>query len=368
MTTRPDAHLQIRDLAVQRGRVTVLEIDKLDIPRGLVTVVLGPNGSGKSTLLGALQLVLHPSQGTLMLDGEPMNADPVATRRRMSAAFQEPLLLSMSVQANVELPLRLRGVDKRRRRELAEHWLERFGIASLARRHARRLSGGEAQRVSLARAFASQPEVMLLDEPFAGVDAPTREGLIEDFAENLSETRPTTVLVTHDRDEALRLGDEAALLIDGRLRQTGPPSEVFERPADRAVAEFVGMENLWHGRRSESGVYEAGGIRLASTAKTIAPGSPALLCVRPERIVLTQDGVGSVPSSGAGTENQLRAIVQTVRPRGPVVRANLTSGRLHLTVDTPVTLWDELRLSVGDAAVARFAPGDVHVISDDGAD
>ena len=209
---------------------------------------------------------------------------------------------------------------------------------------------------------------MLLDEPFAGVDAPTREGLIEDFAENLSETRPTTVLVTHDRDEALRLGDEAALLIDGQLRQTGPPSEVFERPADRAVAEFVGMENLWHGRRSESGVYEAGGIRLASTAKTIAPGSPALLCVRPERIVLTQDGVGSVPSSGAGTENQLRAIVQTVRPRGPVVRANLTSGWLHLTVDTPVTLWDELRLSVGDAAVARFAPADVHVISDDGAD
>ena len=357
MTTRPDAHLQVRDLVVQRGGVTVLEIDSLDIPRGLVTVLIGPNGSGKSTLLGALQLVLHPLRGTLTLDGEPMDADPVGTRRRMSAAFQEPLLLSMSVRANVELPLRLRGVDKRRRRELAEHWLERFGIASLSRRHARQLSGGEAQRVSLARAFASQPEVMLLDEPFAGVDAPTREGLIEDFAEILSETRPTTVLVTHDRDEALRLGDQAALLIGGRVRQIGPPLEVFDRPADRAVAEFVGIENVWPGQRSESGVYRAGGIRLASTDKSIALGAPALLCVRPERIVLTREGQSA--------QNKIRAVVRKVRPRGPVVRAELNSAGLTLTSDVPLVMWDELNLSVGEEVFARIAPSDLHVIGDD---
>jgi tungstate transport system ATP-binding protein len=358
MTDRGDAHIEVRDLVVQRGGVTVLEIAMLDIPRGLVTVMLGPNGSGKSTLLGALQLVLHPTSGSLTINGEPMGANPVRTRRRMAAAFQEPLLLSMSVRSNVELPLRLRGVDRRRRRELADQWLERFGIASLARRHARQLSGGEAQRVSLARAFASQPEVLLLDEPFAGVDAPTREGLIEDFAEIVSETRPTTVLVTHDRDEALRLGDYAALLIDGDLRQTGRPLEVFERPADRKVAEFVGMENVWAGQRSESGVYRAGGVRLASAAKSVALGAPALLCVRPERIVLARgvDGDGSV--------NELRAIVRTVRPRGPVVRSSLSSGRLSLTADVPVVVWDELGLSVGDDVVARISPGDVHVIEE----
>lgn len=353
-----DAHVEIRDLVVQRGGVSVLEIDSLDIPRGLVTVVIGPNGSGKSTLLGALQLVLHPHRGTLTLDGEPMDANPVRTRRRMSAAFQEPLLLSMSVRSNVELPLRLRGVDRKRRRELAEHWLERFGIATLAGRHARQLSGGEAQRVSLARAFASQPEVMLLDEPFAGVDAPTREGLIEDFAEILSETRPTTILVTHDRDEALRLGDYAALLIGGGLRQTGEPSAVFDRPADRAVAEFVGMENVWTGQRSESGVYRAAGVRLSSTAKSVVPGSSALLCVRPERIVLGRD----VSESG----NQIRAVVRTIRPRGPIVRSELTSGRLHLVADVPVATWDELDLSIGDQVLARISPADVHVIEDAG--
>lgn len=356
MAERGEAQLEVRGLVVQRGGVTVLEVDELDIPRGLVTVVIGPNGSGKSTLLGALQLVLHPLRGTLTLDGEPMDADPVRTRRRMSAAFQEPLLLSMSVRANVELPLRLRGVDRRRRRELAEHWLERFGIAALSQRHARQLSGGEAQRVSLARAFASQPEVMLLDEPFAGVDAPTREGLIEDFAEILSETRPTTVLVTHDRDEAMRLGDYAALFIGGGLRQTGRPSEVFERPADREAAEFVGMENIWEGERSESGLYRAGGVRLASTSKSVPLGSRALICVRPERIVLGEDGPAS--------ENQLRAVVRLVRPRGPVVRVGLSSGRLTLTADVPVAGWDALGLSVGDEVTARIAAADLHVVED----
>ena len=354
MTSRSDAHLQVRDLTIQRGGVNVLEIDALDLPRGLVTVVIGPNGSGKSTLLGTLQLVLHPTSGTLTLDGQPMDADPVKTRRRMSAAFQEPLLLSMSVQANVELPLRLRGVDRRTRRESAEHWLARFGITDLARRHARQLSGGEAQRVSLARAFASQPEVLLLDEPFAGVDAPTREGLIEDFAEIVSQARPTTVLVTHDRAEALRLGDHAVLLIGGRVRQTAAPVDIFERPADRAVAEFVGMENVWAGRRSESGVYQAGGVRLASTAKSVALGAPAFLCVRPERITLAH--------AADSAANQFRAVVRAVRPRGPVVRAELTSGRLDLTADVPVTVWDELGLTVGDEAIARIAPADLHVM------
>ena len=264
------------------------------------------------------------------------------------------------MQANVELPLRIRGVGRRERREQSAHWLERFGVTPLARRHARQLSGGEAQRVSLARAFASQPEVLLLDEPFAGVDAPTREGLIEDFAEIVSETRPTTVLVTHDRDEALRLGDHAALLIGGSLRQTGRPTEVFDHPADRAVAEFVGMENVWAGQRSESGVYRAGGVRLASTVKSIALGAPALLCVRPERIVLAREG----DSDG----NQLRAVVRKVRPRGPVVRAELTSAGLALTTDVPVAVWEELDLSVGAETIARIAPADLHVISDDAAD
>ena len=331
-----DAHLQIRDLVVQRGGVDVLTIDSLDVPPGLVTVVIGPNGSGKSTLLGALLLVLHPRRGTLTLDGERMDADPVRTRRRMSAAFQEPLLLSMSVRANVELPLRIRGVGRSQRREMAEHWLERFGIAALANRHARQLSGGEAQRVSLARAFASQPELMLLDEPFAGVDAPTRAELIEDFAENQAASRLTTILVTHDRDEALRLGDETALLIGGRVRQTGAPSEVFDHPADREIAEFVGVENIL--RRGE--------LPIAIEAP---PG--ALVGIRSEQIVL-----------GAGSD----AVVERVDLSGAMVRATLSMSGVRLIARTPRPMWSALGVAVGGSVSVCVPPEAVHVIEDAG--
>ena len=327
-----DAHLQVRDLVVQRGGVDVLDIAELDFPREQVTVVIGPNGCGKSTLLGALQLVLHPSRGALLLNGEPMDADPVRTRRRMSAAFQEPLLLSMSVQANVELPLRLRGVDRSERRRLAALWLERFGVAALAERHARQLSGGEAQRVSLARAFASQPEVMLLDEPFAGVDAPTRAGLIADFADILAETRPTTVLVTHDRDEALRLGDHAVLLIDGRVRQIGPPLDVFDHPADREVAEFVGTENI---------------IERSRWPWPIDAPPDAHICIRSEQLTIS-------PGEGA--------TVRRVDLVGAMVRVLVEVEGVELVAQAPRPQWSALAVGIGDAVAVCANTDAVHVI------
>ncbi len=330
--TGSDAHLQVRDLSVQRGGVEVLDIGEIDIPRGQVTVVIGPNGCGKSTLLGALQLVLHPTRGELLLDGAPMSADPVGTRRRMSAAFQEPLLLSMSVQSNVELPLRLRGVGRDQRRRAADLWLERFGVAHLADRHARQLSGGEAQRVSLARAFASQPEVMLLDEPFAGVDAPTRAGLIADFAQILSVTRPTTVLVTHDRDEALRLGDYAVLLIDGRVRQTGEPLDVFDHPLDREVAEFVGMDNVIERSRWPWRIAAGGGY----------------VCVRSEQLSL---------SRGSG------AVVRQVELIGPMVSVSVDVDGVSLAAQVSRPQWSAIGVGVGDEVAVCADAEAIHIIA-----
>ena len=327
-----DPHLQLRNLTVHRGGRLVLDIPQLAFARGQVTVLLGPNGSGKSTLLGVLQLVLHPTSGDLTLDGAAMQADPVRIRRRMAAAFQEPLLLSMPVRQNVELPLRLRGVRRARRRESARHWLERFGILALADRHARQLSGGEAQRVSLARAFASQPEVLLLDEPFAGVDAPTRDALISDFAAILAETRPTTILVTHDRDEALRLGDRAALLIDGQVRQTGPPLEIFDHPADRDVAQFVGVDNIFP---MEDYPFA-----------TDAPAG-ALLCIRPEQIQL---------------ERGADALITRAELAGPMVRVTLAAGSVELIAQIARPQWQALALEVGRTAAVCIPPDAVHLI------
>ena len=358
------AHVQVRDLAVARGGQPVLEIERLELPAQAVTAVIGPNGSGKSTLVGTLQLLLRPQRGELLLGGEPMGADAVGTRRRMAAAFQQPLLLSMSVRSNVELPLRLRGLGRRERRERAERWLERFGVGHLGGRHARQLSGGEAQRVSLARAFAAGPELLLLDEPFAGLDAPTRAELIDDFAAILSETRPTTMLVTHDRDEALRLGDYAALLMEGRVRQWGTAREVFDRPVDAEAAVFVGMENVWPAELAETtaggAVYRAGEVLAEWVGAWAGGDAPAagLVCVRPEQIRLGGPGVAS-------GRNCVEGIVLEARPAGAVVRVRLEA-EPTVAVDVSRGAWEELGLAVGDCAAAWWRAAAVHVIADRG--
>ena len=357
-------HLEIRDLVVARGGRTVLSIPQLRLGRREVTAVIGPNGSGKSTLLAALQLLLPRERGELLLDGAPIDGNPVMARRRMAAAFQEPLLLSMSVRENVELPLRLRGIGRRERRKAAEEWLERFGIAALARRPARALSGGEAQRVSLARAFAARPELLLLDEPFAGLDAPTRAQLLEDFAQILAEARPTTLLVTHDRAEALRLADRVAVLIEGRLRQWGTPDEVFSTPADEQVAAFVGVENVWPGRLIEEreglAIWRCGPLTVETAAA--AGAGAAFLCVRPEQVTLSTACRAGDPSSA---RNHAAGRIAAAHSEGAFMRVTLEvegGEGPRVSADISRVSWEELGLAVGQRVEAAFKASAVHVI------
>ena len=358
-----DSKIQLRGCRVVRDGRVVLDIPELDVPTGRTTALIGPNGAGKSTLLRVLQLLLRPERGELLLDGAPMQRDPITTRRRMAAAFQEPLLLSMSVRANVELGLRLRRMPRAPRRARARHWLDRFGVGHLADRHAHDVSGGEAQRVSLARAFALEPEVLLLDEPFAALDAPTRSDLIEDFASVLAESRPTTVLVTHDRDEARRLGDGIVVLIDGRLRQRGSPAEVFGAPADAEVAAFVGAENVWAAslERSAAGIAT---YRVAGQLVDVASASPptaALVCVRPEAITLFPPAA-AVPGSA---RNCLPARIDAINLVGPVLRVQLRLGRTEDTTAvatvTPASV-EALGLRVGSPVSAVFKATAAHLI------
>ncbi len=360
-----DAHLQVRDLLVERGGRAVLELPELDFPGGRVTAVLGPNGAGKSTLFAALQLLVRPARGELLLGGEPMARDAVAARRRMAAVSQDPLLLSMSVRANVELPLRLRGAGRRERRAEAERWLARFGVAELAARHARELSGGEAQRVNLARAFAARPEVLLLDEPFTGVDAPTRLSLIDSFAEILADTRPTTVLITHDRDEALRLADRLAVIIGGRLRQWGRPAEVFSAPADAEVADFVGADNLWPAQlvSSRSGVATYRTADFLVHVATENASERAYACIRPEQITLSPPTEGGPPTSA---RNHVLGDVRSAYPSGPLWRVTLDLRRpgaeITLIADISRASYEEMALKPGDPVRATFKAAAVHII------
>jgi len=232
--------MQIRNLLIKRGGRNTLEIDSLDISHGETLTVVGPNGSGKSTLLLALAHLLKPERGDIQFDDKSVvKWNDLEYRRKISFVFQAPLLMDMSVEQNVGLGLKFRGVSKEETQARVGKWIQAMGIESLSKRRASQLSGGEAQRVSLARAFVLEPELLLLDEPFAALDPPTRTKLLEDLSAILSEDHRTAVFVTHNLNEAAKLSHRIAVVVGGVLRQVGTVREIKERPADDAVEAFL---------------------------------------------------------------------------------------------------------------------------------
>jgi tungstate transport system ATP-binding protein len=231
---------QIRDIVINRNGRAVLQVDSLDIQRGETLTVVGPNGAGKSTLLLALARLLKPSRGDILYDGRSLKQlDELEYRRKISFVFQAPLLMDMTVEKNVALGLKFRGIPKKESQARVEEWMKQLGVESLAKRRAGQLSGGEAQRVSLARAFVLEPELLLLDEPFSALDPPTRSRLIQDLSKLLENNHRTAVFVTHNLDEAAKLSHRIAVIIGGVLRQVGTAEQIKSDPADEAVAVFL---------------------------------------------------------------------------------------------------------------------------------
>lgn len=233
--------LELHGLQVHRDGAKVLQIDRLEVQTGEVLAIVGPNGAGKSTLFLALARLLKTQGGEILFNGRSLDEmDTLNYRRRIALVLQEALLLDSSVKENVALGLKFRGLPAREIEQRVSLWLERLDIAHLEARPTRRLSGGEAQRVSLARAFVLQPELLLLDEPFTSLDSPTRTRLLDDLKSVLGETRTTTIFITHDLDEALKLATCLAVILEGKIHQIGPPRQVFASPANVQVAEFLG--------------------------------------------------------------------------------------------------------------------------------
>lgn len=232
--------IEIRDLLIKRGGRDTLQIDSLDISSGETLTVVGPNGAGKSTLLLALAHLLKPARGDIQFNGKSVAKwGDLEYRRKISYVFQAPLLMDMTVEQNVALGLKFRGVSKEESQERAGRWIKAMGIELLIGRRAGELSGGEAQRVSLARAFVLEPELLLLDEPFAALDPPTRSKLLEDLSNILSEDHRTAVFVTHNLNEAAKVSHRIAVVVGGMLRQVGTVREIKARPADAAVEAFL---------------------------------------------------------------------------------------------------------------------------------
>jgi len=233
--------LALRDIKVQHANRIVLQVPFLDVIKGDVLGILGPNGSGKTTLLRVMGLLLRPTEGTVCFGNEEVTrTNALVLRRRMASVFQKPLLLDTTVYDNIALGLNLRGLWRRDVESRVQAWLERLGIAGLSRRRAPSLSGGEAQRASLARAFVLEPDILLLDEPFSSLDQPTREVLMDDLKEIFKLTGITTVFVTHERQEALALSNRLGILSGSKILQVDATRQVFNCPGNEEVARIVG--------------------------------------------------------------------------------------------------------------------------------
>jgi len=234
------ALVEIRDLVIQRGGRDALQIGALDIPRGETLAIVGPNGSGKSTLLLALARLIKPGSGQINFNGDPISKlNELEYRRKISFVFQDPLLLDMLVEENVALGLRFRGLTKDEAGLRVHQWMKQLGIGSLAKRRADQISGGEAQRISLARAFVLEPELLLLDEPFSALDPPTRANLLEDLSKLLAKDHRTAIFVTHNLKEAAKLSQRIALIIKGKLMQVGPAQQIKTKPINEEAAAFL---------------------------------------------------------------------------------------------------------------------------------
>jgi len=231
--------LMAEGLRIQRGGVQVLDLPQFHVMAEEKVAVIGPNGAGKSSLLLGLACLVGRDHGRIVFKGEEIRPGmETGYRRRIAMVFQEPLLFDTTVLDNVAEGLRIRGMGRSEARERAMESLMMFSVCHLAGRSAHKLSGGEAQRVSLARAFAIRPELLLLDEPFSSLDLPTRIELAEDLGRILHESGTAAVIATHDRIEAFRVVERLVVLDGGGIVQEGTPKEVIEQPVNAFVAAF----------------------------------------------------------------------------------------------------------------------------------
>ena len=353
--------LEARGLSVKRRTATVLAVDRFSVDEREFLSLVGPNGSGKTTLILALLKLVRTGKGEIIFRGRNAKEEGPAYRyrRNFAAVFQESQLFNTTVYNNVSQGLKIRKRSREETRDAVEKNLERFGISHLKERNARLLSSGESQRVALARAFALEPDIMFLDEPFASLDAPSREMIMRDFETALKESRTTVVMATHDMTEALRLSDTVAVMSGGAILQMGPPEELMRRPVNEFVASFFGNETVLSGaveRVFEGSFLVSVGGRSVEVAGEAPPGSTATFCIGPESIILSRkDHVG------ASARNRFRGNITRIIPAGFYWKIHVDCGFPLVSYITGHSL-KEMGLSEGEEVLATFKSTAIHIL------
>jgi putative spermidine/putrescine transport system ATP-binding protein len=303
--------LHVRGISKTYGASTVLKPLELKVFAGELLAILGPSGSGKTTLLQIICGLVEPSGGRLMIDGNDETDNP-ADKRDIGVVFQNYALFPhLTVRENVAFPLQMRRRSKHEIRARVEATLAMVGLTNFAERFPPELSGGQQQRVALARCFVYRPSLILMDESLSALDKKLRDSMRIEIKRLHRETGATIIFVTHDQEEALALSDRICLMNDGYIEQLGTPEDIYERPANTFVADFIGASNLIFGTITTDGRMEsAEGILPLPGGCAAGAGQHVALVVRPEKLLLCNGDAGSLSgrveeSIYAGAETRL---------------------------------------------------------------
>ncbi len=361
----------VEALTLTLGAFRLRKID-FAVSRGEILVILGPNGAGKSVTLETIAGFHRPASGRVLIGGRDVTALP-PERRNVGFVVQNfGLFPHLSVAQNLAIARRHHRVAAAYDTALPAQGddaalLRYFGVAHLAARAPAGLSEGEKQRVALARALASAPDVFLFDEPFSALDAETRDQVREELKSFLRELAIPAIFVTHDRSDAMTLGDKIVMLRDGGIMQSGPAAEILQKPANSFVARFVGVENILHGRLNE--VSDAfltltvgqRTLRAAAPARPVAAGSPLCLSIRAEHVTF-RCSPPSTQSLQAGI-NRFEGRVTALRSAGPLVTVSIDCGfPLKAYVLAPQAR--EMKLGSGSTVAVEIAAACIHVLDE----
>jgi putative spermidine/putrescine transport system ATP-binding protein len=350
--------LRLVDVSKSFGGVQVLKPLRLDLVQGEMLALLGPSGCGKTTTLRLIAGFEVPDSGHIVINGQNMTAMP-PNKRGLGMVFQNySLFPHMTVGENVAFGLRMRGASAAEKTKRVRAMLQMMRLESFEDRRINQLSGGQQQRIALARALATEPSILLLDEPLGALDKNLRERMQFELRDIQHRLGITSILVTHDQEEALTMSDRVAVMAQGEVMQIGRPTEVYDRPRTRFVSEFLGTANIFTGTVKAR---EGAGWRVAIDPRgcaeplvasaTLSPGQRVTLAVRPEKLIL-----------GPPTAVALKAKVRDIVFRGAYFAYELTLP----DQEQPLFVYTQTRAAIADdgAVGLTWAPDSAVILED----
>jgi putative spermidine/putrescine transport system ATP-binding protein len=359
-----DPILELRDVVKTYGSVAAVDGISVALSAGEFLSFLGPSGSGKTTTLQMIAGLVEPTSGDILLNGRPLNPLP-PYRRNIGVVFQNYALFPhMTVERNVAFPLEMRRVDRSEIKQRVDRVLSMVGLGALGSRLPTQLSGGQQQRVALARAMVFEPPLLLMDEPLGALDKKLREQMQLEIKQLHRNLGMSIIYVTHDQEEALTMSSRIAVFNAGRIEQIGTPSNLYEHPRTRFVANFIGETNLFHGTVSDVRdgycAVICDGLELrARDAGGMKTSESAFVAVRPERTSLHATGRALEANENRVT-GEVREIVYLGRSRKYVVHA----GGTDVTVVQQIGSRLDSSFAIGDAVAVHWKIEDAAAVKD----